>query len=138
MFAPKSTRSKLFSANLRQFSNQSTFTTHRLGKNVTITRFPVNTRPRAKMSTVTNASGGDTMGFPKTSDAPGEQFEPRQTATSEDYTPNPSKSIELSPARQRLVDDVGFDFKKKGRQRKPNNPPHRSSPSTAATPPSIV
>jgi hypothetical protein len=47
-------------------------------------------------------------GFPKTSDAPGEQFEPRQTATSEDYEPNPSKSIKLSPQRQALVDDVSF------------------------------
>ena len=37
---------------------------------------------------------------------PGEQFEIRQTAKSEDYTPNPSSSIKLSPARQRLVDDV--------------------------------
>ena len=38
--------------------------------------------------------------------APGEQYEPRQTATSDDYTPDPSKSIKLSPARQSLVDDV--------------------------------
>ena len=59
------------------------------------------------MSSSTGASGGDQpFGFPKTSDAPGEQFEPRQTATSEDYTPEASKSISLSPARQRLVDDV--------------------------------
>lgn len=40
------------------------------------------------------------------SSEPGEKFEPRQTAPSEDYTPDPSKSIPLSPARQRLVDDV--------------------------------
>lgn len=38
--------------------------------------------------------------------APGEQFEPRQTMTSEDMTPDPSKSIKLSPARQALVDDI--------------------------------
>lgn len=38
--------------------------------------------------------------------APGEQYEPRQTAPSEDYTPNPASSIALSPARQRLVDDI--------------------------------
>ncbi|CAF9937876.1 MAG: hypothetical protein HETSPECPRED_000690 [Heterodermia speciosa] len=38
--------------------------------------------------------------------APGEQYEPRQTAPSDDYTPDPSKSIKLSPARQALVDDV--------------------------------
>lgn len=40
------------------------------------------------------------------SSAPGEQFEPRQTSTSEDYTPDPSKSIKLSPARQALVEDI--------------------------------
>lgn len=42
----------------------------------------------------------------KMSSAPGEQFEVRQTSTSEDYTPDPSKSIKLSPARQALVDDI--------------------------------
>ena len=40
------------------------------------------------------------------SDKPGEAFEPRQTATSEDFTPDPSKSLKLSPARQALVDDI--------------------------------
>ena len=38
--------------------------------------------------------------------APGEQFEVRQTATSEDYTPDPSKSIQLPPNRQALIDDI--------------------------------
>lgn len=47
-------------------------------------------------------------GFPKDSNAPGEQFEPRQTATSEDYEPDPSKSLKLSPQRQALVDDVSL------------------------------
>jgi len=42
----------------------------------------------------------------KMSTAPGEQFEVRQTSTSEDYTPDPSKSLPLSPARQALVDDI--------------------------------
>ncbi|KAL9115999.1 MAG: hypothetical protein Q9227_000367 [Pyrenula ochraceoflavens] len=41
-----------------------------------------------------------------TSSTPGEQFEPRQTSTSEDYKPDPSKSLPLSPARQRLIDDI--------------------------------
>lgn len=41
-----------------------------------------------------------------TSSSPGEQFEFRQTGTSADYTPNPSKSLPLSPARQRLLDDI--------------------------------
>ena len=40
------------------------------------------------------------------STAPGEAFEPRQTSTSEDYTPDPSKSLKVSPARQALVDDI--------------------------------
>ncbi|KAF2491969.1 hypothetical protein BU16DRAFT_467810 [Lophium mytilinum] len=44
--------------------------------------------------------------FPTTSEKPGEHFEPRQTATSEDYTPDPSKSLPLNPQRQRLVDDI--------------------------------
>ncbi|KAL8651932.1 MAG: hypothetical protein Q9226_004477 [Calogaya cf. arnoldii] len=44
--------------------------------------------------------------LPKDSSAPGEQFEIRQTHPSEDYTPDPSKSLKLSPARQHLVDDI--------------------------------
>ena len=40
------------------------------------------------------------------SSAPGENFEVRQSATSEDYTPDPSKSLKLSPQRQALVDDI--------------------------------
>lgn len=63
------------------------------------------------MSSSTGQTVGDikseaNSGFPKTSNAPGEQFEPRQTATSEDYEPDPSKSLKLSPQRQALVDDV--------------------------------
>jgi hypothetical protein len=65
-----------------------------------------NTEQRIKMSSNKNIVTSANSGFPNTSDAPGEQFEPRQTATSEDYEPNPTKSIKLSPARQRLVDDV--------------------------------
>ena len=38
--------------------------------------------------------------------APGENFEVRQTSSTEDYTPDPSKSLPLSPARQRLMDDI--------------------------------
>lgn len=40
------------------------------------------------------------------STTPGEEFEPRQTHPAEDYTPDPSKSLPLSPARQALVDDI--------------------------------
>ncbi|KAK2053292.1 hypothetical protein LY76DRAFT_629603 [Colletotrichum caudatum] len=47
------------------------------------------------------------VNFPgKTSATPGEEFEVRQTATSEDYHPDPSKSIPLSPARQALIEDI--------------------------------
>ncbi len=38
--------------------------------------------------------------------APGAQFEHRQTYDSSDFTPDPSKSLPLSPARQALVDDI--------------------------------
>lgn len=37
---------------------------------------------------------------------PGEEFESRQTSTTADFHPDPAKSILLSPARQRLIDDV--------------------------------
>ncbi|KAK5003972.1 hypothetical protein BJ546DRAFT_837493 [Cryomyces antarcticus] len=40
------------------------------------------------------------------SSIPGENFEPRQTATSDDYTPDPSKSIPLDKNRQALIDDI--------------------------------
>ncbi|KAJ8701027.1 hypothetical protein PTI98_003994 [Pleurotus ostreatus] len=40
------------------------------------------------------------------SNAPGEQFEVRQTGESADWKPDPSKSIPLPPNRQRLMDDV--------------------------------
>ncbi|KAK4688173.1 hypothetical protein P7C73_g1936, partial [Tremellales sp. Uapishka_1] len=36
----------------------------------------------------------------------GESVEPRQTLPTEDMEPDPSKSIKLSPARQKLIDDV--------------------------------
>ncbi|KAL8705566.1 MAG: hypothetical protein Q9201_001306 [Fulgogasparrea decipioides] len=44
--------------------------------------------------------------LPRDSSAPGEAFEPRQNHPSEDYTPDPSKSLKLSPTRQALVDDI--------------------------------
>ncbi|PNS17284.1 hypothetical protein CAC42_6967 [Sphaceloma murrayae] len=37
---------------------------------------------------------------------PGEQFEVRQVSDSDDWTPDPSKSLKLSPARQALIDDI--------------------------------
>ncbi|KEF61774.1 uncharacterized protein A1O9_03344 [Exophiala aquamarina CBS 119918] len=45
--------------------------------------------------------------FPKNTGAtPGEGFEVRQTSTSADYKPDPSKSLKLNPARQALIDDI--------------------------------
>jgi len=40
------------------------------------------------------------------SSKPGENFEVRQTSSSGDWHPDPSKSIKLSPNRQALMDDI--------------------------------
>ncbi|KAB2571661.1 hypothetical protein DBV05_g9691 [Lasiodiplodia theobromae] len=56
----------------------------------------------ATMSTSTTAATTATASSSK----PGEHFEPRQTATDEDYTPDPTKSLPLDAARQALVDDI--------------------------------
>lgn len=92
---PIPSRSKLLSTGLKDFVNRHALVHPQ--KNLTVQLH--NAEVRANMSS--SASG-----FPKSSDVPGEQFEPRQTATSEDYTPDYAQSLELSPARQRLVDDV--------------------------------
>jgi alpha-L-fucosidase len=44
--------------------------------------------------------------FPTDASLPGEHFEIRQTHPTGDYTPDPSKSLPLSPQRQALVDDI--------------------------------
>ncbi|OSX61904.1 hypothetical protein POSPLADRAFT_1181945 [Postia placenta MAD-698-R-SB12] len=44
--------------------------------------------------------------LPTDSSLPGEHFEVRQTAQSDDYHPDPSRSLPLPPARQRLLDDI--------------------------------
>ena len=60
-----------------------------------------------KMSDPNMPNVDATTNFPQhTSATPGERFETRQVATSEDYTPDPSKSLPLSAARQRLLDDI--------------------------------
>ncbi|KAH8791783.1 hypothetical protein F5882DRAFT_291109 [Hyaloscypha sp. PMI_1271] len=41
-----------------------------------------------------------------TASAPGENFEVRQTSATEDWHPDPSKSIPLDKARQALLDDI--------------------------------
>lgn len=40
------------------------------------------------------------------SSQPGENFEVRQTSSSDDWSPDPSKSIKLPPNRQALINDV--------------------------------
>ncbi|KAG7284018.1 hypothetical protein NEMBOFW57_010376 [Staphylotrichum longicolle] len=58
------------------------------------------------------ASQGQSLGesstvhFPSDPNLPGKHFEPRQTDPTGDHTPNPSKSLPLSPARKALVDDI--------------------------------
>lgn len=44
--------------------------------------------------------------LPTDSSLPGEHFEVRQTQDSDDYKPDPSRSIKLPPARQALLDDI--------------------------------
>jgi hypothetical protein len=62
------------------------------------------------MSTKTSSSSPSSESskthFPSDPNLPGENFEPRQTLPDPDVKPDPSKSLPLSPARQRLVDDI--------------------------------
>lgn len=64
-------------------------------------------RASSNMSNPNAPKVDSTTNFPKNdSNTPGEHFEVRQTSSSEDYHPDPSKSIPLSPARQALIDDI--------------------------------
>ena len=56
------------------------------------------------ISTMSSNSKMESASLPPS--APGEHYEPRQTHPSEDYTPDPSKSLPLSKERQALVDDI--------------------------------
>ncbi|GAB0137377.1 hypothetical protein EsDP_00005645 [Epichloe bromicola] len=42
----------------------------------------------------------------KSAAAPGSDFESRQTSSSSDYAPDPSRSLPLTPQRQALLDDI--------------------------------
>ena len=57
------------------------------------------------MSSSNYADSGK-VNFPTDPSLPGERFEVRQTHPTGDYTPDPSKSLPISPARQRLLDDI--------------------------------
>lgn len=113
--ATSGSRSKLLSTNFKNFLSGPAIRHPQKALTVQLwnAEQQANAQQRANMSTSTGSDKamGDIIseansGFPETSDAPGEQFEPRQTATSEDYEPDPSKSLKLSPQRQALVDDV--------------------------------
>lgn len=70
-----------------------------------ITQPKHNLRHFTSINIMSSSSGNIEKGsIPATK--PGENFEPRQTHPTEDYTPDPSKSIKLSPQRQALVDDI--------------------------------
>ena len=100
--ATSGSRSKLISGNFKKIFSGPGISHPQ--KNFTAQLY--NAEQRLNMSLNSDIKTSANSGFPETSNAPGEQFEPRQTATSEDYEPNPSRSIKLSPARQALVDDV--------------------------------
>lgn len=116
--ATSGSRSKLLSTNFKKFLSGPAITHPQKALTVELwnAEQKATAQQRAGMSSSADSTGkgqatGDIVteansGFPNTSDAPGEQFEPRQTATSDDYEPDPSKSIKLSPQRQALVDDV--------------------------------
>ncbi|KAH9905731.1 hypothetical protein F4778DRAFT_677238 [Xylariomycetidae sp. FL2044] len=78
----------------------------------THTKFYYAHHQRAGMSSSSNSTtppppeGTSKTHFPSDANLPGEAFEPRQTHPTGDYTPDPSKSFPLSPARQALVDDI--------------------------------
>lgn len=61
-------------------------------------------RAFASMSNPNEPRIDATTNFPKAnSNTPGEEFEVRQTSSSEDYKPDPSKSIPLDANRQALI-----------------------------------
>lgn len=61
------------------------------------------------MATPAKAPNAQTVGnppMPTDASLPGEHFEVRQTSSTDDYHPDPAKSLPLPPARQALLDDV--------------------------------
>jgi hypothetical protein len=100
--ATSGSRSKLISGNFKKIFSGPGISHPQ--KNFTAQVY--NAEQKSNTSSHSAIKNSANSGFPDTSNAPGEQFEPRQTATSGDYEPNPAKSIKLSPARQALVDDV--------------------------------
>ncbi|KAF2266461.1 hypothetical protein CC78DRAFT_614981 [Lojkania enalia] len=98
-------RSHLLSHGLKNFLRKPALSHPQ--KNFTVNLY--NAERRADMSSTSGSGAGDgaeAWRFPKTSEVPGEQFEPRQTTTSGDYTPDIGRSMALTGARQALVDDI--------------------------------
>ncbi|KAI0023406.1 hypothetical protein F4780DRAFT_79625 [Xylariomycetidae sp. FL0641] len=62
--------------------------------------------PSVRMTSSVPPGGSGTTHFPSDASLPGERFEVRQTHPTGDYTPDPARSLPLSPARQALVDDI--------------------------------
>jgi hypothetical protein len=60
----------------------------------------------ATTNSSTNSADSGKVNFPTDASLPGEHFEVRQTHPTGDYTPDPSKSLPLSAARQALLDDI--------------------------------
>ncbi|KAK3318130.1 hypothetical protein B0H66DRAFT_556310 [Apodospora peruviana] len=63
------------------------------------------TSPIAASQGQSTADSGK-VNFPTDPNLPGEHFEVRQTHVTGDYTPEPAKSLPISPARKALIDDI--------------------------------
>lgn len=82
---------------------------HRPARSFSTTHIKLHQLTKTTMAANTNHSPSPSAPIASASippSAPGENYEPRQTHPSEDYTPDPSKSLPLSPVRQALVDDI--------------------------------
>ena len=73
----------------------------------------MHTTPDIQSMGASNANANSALNNPKSApkagppaSAPGADFEVRQTSTTEDFTPDPSKSLKLPPNRQALLDDI--------------------------------
>jgi hypothetical protein len=64
------------------------------------------TLPVPIFSRIYPSSSFHTQSKMSTKTAPGEQFEVRQTSATDDWHPDPSKSLPLSKERQALIDDI--------------------------------
>lgn len=61
---------------------------------------------RHRYSTMSSAPTSNGTRLPTDASLPGENFEVRQTHVSDDYHPDPARSLSLPPNRQALLDDI--------------------------------